>query len=475
VPLQTPTPFTETHALNYHLHAQVASPDATNWWLRPVEPPSAVCEDVVESLVGSMARAVREAGPVVEGALLHVANSIGRLAKTRTERGWPQVSIRYVVEGVGCSRSTARRALSAVSSALLCKRTAKGYLTVVPEAVAACIRLVDRLGAPRPLVHREDWTGEVVEIETPRKRGKTRCPCGHHRRGDEAPSLAYDLRTGLATCQVSRAVYRRDDSGAWSQVRAPFSVRELPRPIARRDTNRYPEGEPADLPWVERLGWGSLLSATLHPGDLRRYEARTGREARSIVEVLRGSARRWCGASEEDKARTCALLGSYRPERLVSLDRSILDYDRTTWRERRDGSWFPTRRVWRRVGTDLVAFDLDALDAAPTDLDESAVERVLGVFDGEMLSPVSIVATSETGMQILARLPGWCPDVERLYLDLRVRRLLRRIGESLLDAVGRAGEVDPSAWHPGRFVRRPGWRVKQGRAVCARLWWTAPE
>lgn len=460
---------------NYHSRADLATLDEFDWWLRPVAEPAVADDGLVEALVGSISRAARGAGPAVRRALLHATNAVARLARNVNEKGWVQVSSRYVEEGVACSRGTAREALRLLASALLCKRTERGFLTVVPEARAACLRAVDRLGAPRPEVHRDDWTGDVVEIETPRERGKARCPCGHHRNGDRSPSLAYDLRTGLATCQVSRAIYRRRDDESWVEVRKPFAVQEEARSLSEVDPNQYPEGSEVDgYPWSRRTGWGSLLTGTLRPGDLRRYEARRGRRSRSVEEVLVASERRYGGPSEEDKARTCALADSYRPERLVSLDRWILDYDRTTWRERQDGTWFPTHRVYRNVGTDLVAFDLDGLDARPTDLDEEAIERILAEFDDEVLSPVSIVATSETGLQVLARTPGWCPDSSRLYLDLRVQRMLRRIGDRLVEVLGRRGEVDRSSWAPGRYVRRPGWRVKAGRAVRARLWWTTP-
>lgn len=180
------------------------------------------------------------------------------------------------------------------------------------------------------------------------------------------------------------------------------------------------------------------------------------------------------GRAEEERAHVCAAAGIDIPARLVSLDRWILDADASRWLERRDGSWFPAHRVYRPTGTDLVVFDLDGLDARDTTPDPDAVTSILRTFAGSELAPVSIVATSTTGLQVVARIPGWCAEPERLHHDLRVRLLLARIGSRLVEAVGRGGLCDRSGWAPGRYVRRPGWRTKDGRAVRARLWWAEP-
>mgnify|MGYP006864803774 CR=1 FL=1 len=83
---------------------------------------------LVEGLVGSLSHEVRGAGPAMERAMLHVINSIGRLAKTRSAKGWPQVSVSYVVEGADVGHKTARAALQVLCRALLCTRTRRGFL-----------------------------------------------------------------------------------------------------------------------------------------------------------------------------------------------------------------------------------------------------------------------------------------------------------------------------------------------------------
>lgn len=463
---------TQGHPLTtYHPMTQTSTGHARPWWLALVEEPTGLGNALVEGLVGSLSHEVRKAGPAMERAMLHVINSIGRLAKTRSARGWPQVSVSYVVEGADVGHKTARTALQVLCRALLCTRTRRGFLTVSPEGRAACLRATDRLGAPMPAVHREDWSGRTVEIVTLKKRGVTHCPCGEHANGDKHPSLAYDMSRGLATCQKTRAVFRLTDN-QWMEVRKPYADCALPPGSFLGGDNTYPQGGATPQPWSPRPAWGRHLTGTLHPGDLRRNEAGTRGRARSLSSIMKWSDSYYGGVTEGDKAHTCAALGSTRPERLVSLDRWILDRDATRWQKRSNGTSFPAHKVYKSTGTELVVFDLDGLSPAGTAPDLDAVDRIRRALTGSDFTPVSVVATSRTGVQVVARVPGWCPDTSRLHLHLGVRRSLVTSASALLAALGRGGAVDRACWSAGRYIRRPGWRVKAGEAVRARLWWS---
>lgn len=444
-----------------------------------MDEPEGVLDSLVEPLVGALAQTAKASGVATRRAVLHVVNSVARLAKTRDENGWPQVSVAYVVEGCGVGAGTARAALNAVCAALDCRRTRRGFLTVTPEARAACMRLTQRVDVPRPDVHRDTWGGRVVTLDTPHARGVTSCPCGHHTHGDRNPSLAYDLERGFATCQKTRAVYRLQPDGAWVEVRAPWSDRG-PRPDESGTVdNTCPMGAPgqgqgASYPvHTGRNAWGRHLSASLTHEGLRRAEAGTRAKPREIADVMRWSDRQYGGEAEHEKAIVCAASGVTRPDRLVSLDRWILDADATIWGGSDERGWFPRVPRWRSVGTNLVAFDLDGLDDAPTDVDEAAVRRIRRAMSASPFELVSIVATSRTGVQVIARLAGWAPDTTALHRHLPTRRALMATGDRLLRALRRGGFVDRSSWAPGRYVRRPGWRVKNGEPVRARLWWAA--
>lgn len=454
----------------YHETADPASAKATTceWWLRPVLV-EVRDQETTDLLARTLTAAIECATPAVRRAALHTANAIARLAKIR--RGaWTQVSAMYVMQGAGVSRPTARQALGLVCGALLCSRTAEGMLTTTLEARAACVQVVDQLGAPMPEVHRDDLTapsGEVVWIDTPSPRGRTRCPCGEHAKGDEHPSLAYDLRTGLATCQVTRTVYQRTGTG-WVMVRKRNGIAGEHGAILGTSPNQYQGGESrgGSLPRPDALGWGGHLLGLLHHDGLHRSEAEHHRDLPSI---MRAAERQ--GDRAEEVARYRAIAGLPVPDRLVSLDRHALDRDATCWRETRDGRWYPARPAWRQTATELVCFDLDGLrDADPRAVDPAIVSRVRAVLEDAGVEAETIVATSRTGVQVVARLPGWySPD--RLHHDLRSRRWLRSVGAAVLAAVARDGWVDPSSWAPGRMIRRPGWRVKGGEAVRATLWW----
>lgn len=448
----------------------------------------------------SIREAIAEAQGAVRRALLHVLNAIARLARNR-KRHMVQVSRAYVMRGAGVGLHTATAALRLACRALTCLRTSSGYLTTTPEAIAACIRIVDEVGAPCPEVHRDDWTdpqGErvVISLQPGRVRGVARCPCGEHANGDRTPSLATDRETGLCTCMLTGAVYRLLDSqGTAVQVRAPWARSSRQdrgdRPAVQRgDHNTYGQGVagPAPWPWERpawwvgpRGPWGRHTAINLRhapdtgegPITKRTSAPSTDAGPHAFTLAMIAADRCFGSAREEDRARICEAIGIRGIDRLETLERQVLDAERTVWGGGHDGqASYPKIPAYRSVGTDTILIDIDGQDEHSTDPDPKRCERVRAALEGEPLTLVTITATSNTGTQVACRLPGWCPDPARLYADPRVLAMLERVGAKVRDALAYGGHVDPTVWGPGRYARRPGWRTdKQGRAVRARLWW----
>lgn len=393
--------------------------------------------------------------------------------------------------------------------------------------------MVERIGAPEPAITRDLWarTGEVVQIEIPAgmTRGKVRCPCGGHNNGDRNPSGLFDDALGRVTCMVSGAVYARlVDGSGWVLARPPRGERLERRlddvrpaePTSPGHADEAREGDPRvyirpihethgdtcaprqvpdalrpdrrDAPWIMgRAPWGRLITSTLrrdpdpHDADrvvTRRSDSPSGRivrgpdgkpqhEWRSLAAIMRHADGRYGGPVAEETAYVRAACERHAPDRLVSTERYVLDAEASTWAERADGSRYIARPVYRSVGTDLVVLDIDGLAPGDTAPDPEAAERILAACRAAGWRVVSIVATSREGLQIVLRLPGWCPRPELIYRDLGVRRALMDAGQRVIAALGRGGHVDTAAWAANRRIRRPGWRTKNGQAVRARLWW----
>lgn len=503
---------------SYHSPELTATLGDPAWWLRPVtEPEGAKDERLICLLLNALRDLLAETSGALRHAILHTLNSIARLALNR-KRSMVQVARAYVMRGAGVGVHTATKALDLVCRALSCVRTAHGYLTTTYEAIAACIRLVDEVGAPCPEVHRDDWgdpQGKRVVIPLPNANGKdrgvTHCPCGEHSNGDAHPSMVYDKIRRLCTCLVSRAVYRLLDAvGTAVQVRAPYANEDRAggadhRPDSDRDHNTYGQGGgsapgpgwlPPDEPWPwERPAWWvgpwspwgqheaiNLRHRPTDPGSpattlARRTSALSSAfcdaDPHAFTRAMIAADRCFGSAREEDLARTCEAYGLPYVDRLESLEAKVLDADATVWGGGHDGRpMYPKIPAYRPVGTDMLLIDIDDQIEHSTDPDPERCKQVREALEGEPVALVTITATSTTGTQVVLRVPGWCPDPARLYADPRVRAMLERIGAKVRDALGYGGIVDPAVWAPGRCARRPGWRTdKQGRAVRARLWW----
>lgn len=483
----------------YHGKEQRATALA-QWWLRPVAPPDCKDSKTVQTLYRSLRHTVREMGSAKKVAALHAINAICRLAKNR--RGsWAQVSVLYLKQGVGCGFNLAREILNTVSRTLMCSRTNAGYLTTIPEAVAACLLLIDEEGAPEPLIssdnaeHYSEMPGDIYSINVSDERGSTRCPCPDHHRGDIKPSLLYDCSKNRATCMVSGRVFRKVEKGKWLVIRGtwqgvdnyrppgatPFEAVE-PLPLPQTPTRTRTASV---APWIDHKGlplWSSRDPIGTRPNAvIDRYfwkDAEVRSSCRLSLSYTPLARRlKWCnsrygGPKSRQRAEMAAGALWEVPDLLMSVCRRKV----TEWKEftRKDGLIARVPSRWEVTGTDLVLLDLDGLDPRSTDLDEAVAEDILDLIrkhSGGALEPASITATSEEGLQILCRLPGICDDPKRLRRHLPFRSMLRNVGKLLIASLNRGGKLDECVWDPQRLCRRPGWRVKNGLAVRAQLWW----
>lgn len=457
---------------HYHQIAPASTP-SSDWWVSQTPPritrglserDHKLADRLSAKLIATESTLRTES---LRRAFAHVVNAAGGLAAHREERGWVQVSISYVTDGAGVTRDTARHALQIFQKIVMCRRTSRGYLTTTREAVRASWKASVCLDVPEPLRGSCIPQEASLVITGSKLRGLTRCPCGEHNNGDRDPSLAYDLKTGLATCQVSRAVFKKADQGTWFMVRAPWGKPTKNQAI-ERTPNKIPPG--GEKPWRRHAYTpGRGLCSTRTGGLVRMSDT-----ASEFTASMKWAASHYGGQAEEERARVAAACHSTRPDRWICMDRVYLDHDATQWGQRASGQWFPKRAVYKSAGTDLVLLDLDGLAPRGTELEPEALRNILGIIrEANDLEPVSVTTTSGCGLQIVCRIPEWAESSEDLHRYLPLRRTLQTTGERILAALGRGGTVDRSAWARMRNARRPGWRVKGGEAVLARLWWTA--
>jgi len=473
----------------------------SEWWTRPLHELSGSEASITGSISRTLVHLVRSSGLVSSRALAHVVWAFGWRA-ARDERGRPQVAISYVERGAGVSRTTARRALDAVSKVLGCGRIEGGYWTAIPEALDAAhlatSRLLDLGLLQRPEIHQEDRDepGDVrFLVALPDgSRGKARCPCGHHDHGDRHASLAFDMETGLATCQKTRAVFRLHGDGTASILRQPYAASEQVKQAMAPMHTHEPSGPgvgtlPSTPPGIEydpNLP-GYALTGTLGAHHLRgglgvSYLRRSYSRARTLAGFLRWSDTQYNGPKAMERARVVVAATQDAEEadllhadRLFSLDRYGL---RCEWRETRTGQRFPAVVEHVPIGTRHTLLDLDGLNESSTDPGsvedlDGLVRRLRSAVDtasGGRLDVEAVTATSREGVQIVLRWFRWF-NADRLYGSRFLRSVLCRAGEAVLRVIGRGGHVDQSAWAPGRLARRPGVRVRRGRVVQSRLWW----
>ena len=134
---------------------------------------------------------------------------------------------------------------------------------------------------------------------------------------------------------------------------------------------------------------------------------------------------------------------------------------------------------WKDAGVANVLLDLDGLRLGSDATAREWAARVLGVVkrDRRCSGRATVVRTSAGGAQVVVELAR--PIAGRLPAEAWFdadgpREWYATLGERLLAAAwslgAEGGEIDWSAFGPGRLARRPGWRVtRTGEAYRARL------
>lgn len=363
--------------------------------------------------------------------------------------------------------------------------------------LARSVREVCR-GLTEPRSGSPEFEAEWRFVEAASKRA-VRCPWHDDRRPSAIWNLDPGGRSACLVCMVCQdaagrplvALAEQTDSGRW---RARLSKRTLGAPIsdagssvraietiqgttgthsvdgAGMDSDHGLSVEPptrtvADLPRSVRRG-EIVLGRLSGFGLARRSSARD-----DLLAVLRSADSR-SGDSDWGSALVAAESDrptDSHPDRLVSVQRlRPVEWNRSG-RFARVSRWRPIEQRW-------ILIDLDGLSAPlfeRSDIDAFEA-RVSALAEGDSWTDGSfaVVRTSGSGVQVWMRLV--CSvDPERFSASAVAHSWRVGLGESLADEIESLGlgrpVVDRSAFGSHRYGRRPGWRVKDGRAERASL------
>lgn len=338
---------------------------------------------------------------------------------------------------------------------------------------------------------------------------KARCPCGDHGDEDRHPSLvlwASTDRDGGCRCMVTGRLGRwrreqdhlvvafRDDgsapadcggdtpvSTALHTIEPPGATAVVSGPVGGMVSSRQSLGlwgvrgvdrndEPVHLGHVGGRLEGDLEGSTwLHTTDVL---------SAGPLRSLAWSERQSAGPRARERALDAAWWGQGLPGAAVLatplLSVSVLRA--TAWREipRRGGGWIERPTSWEPVAQRWVLVDLDDLGLAGADVDQvaEAVARVAR-RDVELSGRLAVVQTGPAGLQLWAELREVRHTPARWFARPEVRAWYLGLGARCLRAARRAGAagglVDGSSCAAGRWGRRPGWRLVEGRPFRARL------
>lgn len=316
-----------------------------------------------------------------------------------------------------------------------------------------------------------DW--KKVNGKTPRApspasgtRGKTTAViCPFH--DDRHPSLILFANYGgesgggwCAACGVRVAARFAGGIEVRATTPSGFRLHRDPRPVQPQyRTRRAGQIEPGRREAVT----GGVLGDGLQGSRLRG----------TLYEVLRRAERRADWPSEQRKAWAASAyvaLGR-ATDRQALPDRlyAVSDMVACAWSPLPNGGQRPTS--WKAVAQRRIVFDFDDFDDIQGDYAE-AMMRVLR-RDPWLAGPAAVVQTSWEGIQVVADLADPEGDPEAFFADEEVIGWYQSLAQRLMRAAHRSGckggKVDLSAAAAGRWARRPGWRMKDGIPVRARL------
>jgi hypothetical protein len=217
---------------------------------------------------------------------------------------------------------------------------------------------------------------------------------------------------------------------------------------------------------------GSTLAAWQQAGGSWATARSTGhRLAGSPLEALAQAEARAAGPAATAHAQDAAAYGAGLPSRALLPDRlisvSCVRRAGAGWR----APWQPVLQRWMLVDLD----DVEGLDSCGPQLGAELAQ--VAQADSEVGAAVAVVRTGPTGLQVWLQLAqprhspaAWCAQPV-------VRSWHERLGARLLAVAHKLGATgghsDPSACAAGRWARRPGWRIVDGKAFRATLVHTA--
>lgn len=370
------------------------------------------------------------------------------------------------------------------------------HLLVDSEIRSACRMVATPRDSAQPL-------GEVEwrPVEGIRRRA-ARCPWHDDRRPSAIWNLDEGGRTACLVCMVCRdssdrplvALAERSGDGGWRARLSARTLRGSAPTSSRMPTATAIEtlqvcstatsSNGADSVGSAPLGEASSKTRTVDelPATSRRGEVLLGRlstkgmsrraSARSdVLSILRDAEARsgdrdWGSAivaAEQDEPSVD------HPDRLVSVQEMRPIEWRSVGRYSRPSRWRPISQRWALVDLDGLSESLSVREDVDSFVDR--VERIAST-DSWLSGGFAVVRTSETGLQVWLELEVEV-DPERFARSRSVRLWLHGLGETLADEVEGLGlgrpKVDPTAFESHRYGRRPGWRVKRGRAERATL------
>lgn len=213
--------------------------------------------------------------PRVSRAVAHVLWAVASWARRKVlpEATRIQVTLSYVMDGAGVGRKAAETALALFRRWTGVEGKA-GWMEVSPvvlEAVWEALEWVRDQGLLHPPEVIPAILSPLFQVTIPdgRTRGKTRCGCEAHARGDRHPSLAFDLVTGMGTCMVSREVFvlrSSDEIGGVGPLVAHRISRAVPSVLPTSSEGYIKDTPPVRVPGSRGVGavgggeWGEDLS-----------------------------------------------------------------------------------------------------------------------------------------------------------------------------------------------------------------------
>lgn len=503
-----------------------------DWWSESRYPRPSLDSTWIRSAAAALVEAVAGAPRKASRALAHVVWAAATWARRQYVRGERQVQVTqgYVMTGTDVGREPAEWATRTFRSLTDATCYPRGWAGLTEAAEAAAWFALDQLRA-RDLLREPVVRGRLLrwafDLDLPdRDRGAARCGCPAHPGGDAHPSLAFDRRTGIATCMVSGDVWVLAESASgWSAhavvaVDGDSSGQTSHSETSNKDISCAPvtspvavesAGQPAEYsrggrcaarPTGTRLTDESGAERTCQPMSVGRVngklypEKKYGRQrhygmqrsytaSAGPLEHLSWCQRYRAGPAAVARAGDRLAANHYAarpvdprevvPDTYASLD----DHAHRSTREFsvRDGlsvlvpvDFWPVRTRW-------VGVDIDNLDRVP---DAAGLEAAgAAVVDHLRRSATwtgrcALVQTGPRGVQAWVELATDRLDPAGFYADPAVRAVLALLDAAVLGALrahgAAGGHADPSVHAAGRLMRLPGPRIdKAGRLSVARL------